>query len=638
MEQGNSESSQKCESESINNLHQMWAANSPDNKYLVLNNAIHLSKKSDLPIPICNFSAQILSEETHDDGQSANTVFLIEGVTKVGKVLPSVAVSAEQYGGLNWIQTNWGSRAIIYVGNSYRDHVKNAIQLLSTEPKRAVVFKHTGWRKIDGNYFYLHSGGAIGECGQDDTVRVLLGGGRLANFELPPPPQSASDLCEAIRSSLALLDLAPDRVTFPLFAATFCSILSEVLVIDFSIFLVGPSGSQKSELAAQCQSHFGKKFNRTALPGSWSSTVNANERLAFTLKDSIFVVDDYAPAGSSAEVSRMSGAADRLLRGQGNRSGRDRLTSDAQSKLSFYPRGMIMVTGEDLPRNHSLLARCLVIEMNHGDVNLERLTVAQENSASGKNALAASSFIQWLAPKIEGLAQSLLKEQEKFRTSLEFSGCHARTPDIIATLLTGFNLFLEFIDERGILSQGEVDTLRVRGRAAMTEVGRLQVELNSTEEPAGKFMDLVRSALISGMAYIADAKSGHAPKWSPGQWGWYADAELMSLEQYGSHQPKWKPRGSKIGWLDGQSLYLEMGAAYGVAQAMAKNQGSGALITKNTLIKRLVQKGFAMKGERKKNLKKCTVEGASICALHFPDRSVLVSAGKTGEVGEVGEV
>jgi hypothetical protein len=81
----------------------------------------------------------------------------------------------------------------------------------------------------------------------------------------------------------------------------------------------------KSTLAALFQSHFGD-FDRIYLPGAWSSTANQLERRAFLLKDSLFVIDDYAP--SALDHRELETKASRLLRSQGNISGRGRLRSD----------------------------------------------------------------------------------------------------------------------------------------------------------------------------------------------------------------------------------------------------------------------------------------------------------------------
>ena len=102
-------------------------------------------------------------------------------------------------------------------------------------------------------------------------VEVRLDGA-AAGFHLPPPPDG-NPLRDAVRASLGILDgLVPDAVAFPLLATTYRAVLG---MADYALWLAGPTGSQKSELAALAQQHYGRGMTRTLLPGSWSSTDNA---------------------------------------------------------------------------------------------------------------------------------------------------------------------------------------------------------------------------------------------------------------------------------------------------------------------------------------------------------------------------
>jgi hypothetical protein len=93
-------------------------------------------------------------------------------------------------------------------------------------------------------------------------------------------------LKSAIRASLAVLDLAPDRVTVPTLGAVWRSILGAA---DFSVFVHGATGRFKTALASLLQQHFGAGFAAHRLPGSWASTANFNEVLAFIAKDALLV-------------------------------------------------------------------------------------------------------------------------------------------------------------------------------------------------------------------------------------------------------------------------------------------------------------------------------------------------------------
>ena len=94
-------------------------------------------------------------------------------------------------------------------------------------------------------------------------------------------------------------------------------------------------------------SHYGH-FERTQLPESWESTANALEEKAFTLKDMLLVIDDYAPEGLKARDFHSK--ATRLVRSTGNASGRARLTVDRAEAITFWPRGVILATGSSIPR------------------------------------------------------------------------------------------------------------------------------------------------------------------------------------------------------------------------------------------------------------------------------------------------
>jgi hypothetical protein len=70
---------------------------------------------------------------------------------------------------------------------------------------------------LDGGWAYLHGGGALGTSGAVAGVETSLPAA-LAPLILPASPTGA-DLRNAIRASLAVLDLAPDRVTVPTLGA-----------------------------------------------------------------------------------------------------------------------------------------------------------------------------------------------------------------------------------------------------------------------------------------------------------------------------------------------------------------------------------------------------------------------------------
>jgi hypothetical protein len=136
---------------------------------------------------------------------------------------------------------------------------------------------------------------------------------------------------------------------------------------DFSVFVYGATGRFKTALASLLQQHFGAGFAAHRLPGSWASTANFNEVLAFIAKDALLVIDDFRPG--VAERRRLEGEADRLLRAAANGAGRGRLKSDTSLLPAHPPRALILSTGEEKPSGEILIARMFLVEVAPGDID-----------------------------------------------------------------------------------------------------------------------------------------------------------------------------------------------------------------------------------------------------------------------------
>ena len=171
---------------------------------------------------------------------------------------------------------------------------------------------------------YLHGGGAIGATGLRTDVETELGN-ELERFTLPAPGDP--------RASLQLLDLASLEITAPVLALTYRAPLGPS---DITGHLAGPTGVFKSELAALAQQHFAPGMDARHLVG-WHSTGNSLEAMAFAAKDSLLVIDDYAPGGTASDVQRLQREAARLIRAQGNRAGRSRLGRTARCARPSRP-------------------------------------------------------------------------------------------------------------------------------------------------------------------------------------------------------------------------------------------------------------------------------------------------------------
>jgi hypothetical protein len=555
---------------------------------------------AEVEVQLCNFSARIVEVITRDDGAEKSTAFSVEGALVDGRPLPRATVRAADFPRLDWVTDVWQGRAVVFAGLGTRDHLRCALELLSPDRDQRVEYLHTGWREVDGHWYYLHATGAIGQDGPATGIAVALPGA-LTRFELPAPPEGAA-LATGVRASLRLLDLAPARLTFPLLAAVYRAVLGPC---DFSLHAAGATGVFKTETTALCQQHFGPGLDARHLPGSWSSTGNALEVLGFSAKDALFLVDDFAPSGSTADVQRFHREADRLLRAQGNHAGRQRLRSDATLRPDKPPRGLIVSTGEDVPRGQSLRARLLVLEFTAGDVDVGRLTACQGDAAAGRYAEALAGFLRWLAPRYPVIRDGLSIETAALRERVNTEGLHARTPGALADLALGLKYFFDFAVEAGAIDAGEREALVRQAWKALLDAGAAQAEHIAAADPVGHFRRLLAGALASGRAHVA-GPDGDAPA-EAAAWGW---REEQYLTRDGPDR-RWVAQGRRIGWLDELDLYLEPEAAYAEAQELARHQGEALPVSSRTLWRRLRERGLLASWDirRHRNTVRRTLEG-----------------------------
>jgi hypothetical protein len=269
-------------------------------------------------VPLANWSGRIVEEVVHDDGAERRITLAVEGARADGVPLPRAEVGADQFAWMRWPVSAWGTRAVVLAGASTADHLRAALQLLSGEVPRRVVFEHTGWREVGGRWVYLHGGGALGAAGPAEGAEVDLPEA-LAGYILPAPPDG-DELAAAVRASLRLLGLAPDCITVPLLAAVYRAVLGGS---DFALHLSGPSGAFKTELAALAQQHHGAGLDARHLRATGRTPATARRSVAGVTAQLRAGRDgDGGAQGAAALRAAPAGRACQRVRGRPGRGGR----------------------------------------------------------------------------------------------------------------------------------------------------------------------------------------------------------------------------------------------------------------------------------------------------------------------------
>jgi hypothetical protein len=526
------------------------------------------TKEGPIIAPLCNFVAQAQEEIVRDNGREQTREFIISGTLNTGQALPPVSVKASEFRGMAWASRTWGMKANLVAGQNAQDRVREAIQHLSRSAKERMVFTHTGWRKLNGIWCYLHGGGAIGGT---QAMEVDLGSD-LARYCLPDPG-GPDEIREAAQASLRLMDIGPWEVTAPLLACVYLAPLADLLKLDFTLWLLGQSGALKSSLAALVMSHFGK-FDRKTLPGQWSSTANALERRAFILKDALFVIDDYAPPHNAKSAHELEAKAHRVCRAAGNRAGRQRLTSDASERQTYDPRCLLLSTGEVLPTGQSLLARLFPVEVGKGQIDLARLSAAQGEKEVYPRVISA--YLASLAPRLDETLEVVADLWAGYRVAAQ-AGRHSRVPEMIAWLAVGFELFTNFLADNGTITSDDAYDMQQRAWQVFMALGASHGKRIEGERPTLRFLNVLRELLVQGRVYIRNMAGQCPENWR--ELGWQDYDETA-------------PGAEFIGWADDGVLYLMPDAAFRAVQETIRKQDEYLGLGKNSLLEALAKEGF----------------------------------------------
>ena len=545
-----------------------------------------------ISVQLANFHATIKKEVIRDDGTEENAFFEIEGrLCPSGKPLPVITVSLSQFNLMTWVTPNWGNAAIVNAGASIRDHLRCAIQKLSGDKvERIVVYGHTGWRRIRNAWWYLHAGGALGASGNREDIMVEVDTGAMQRYRLPVSDCSTTALQAAIRCSLAIIDIAPERrgIGYLCLATIYRAPTYSAYRIDLVTFIEGKTGAMKTELLALLIAHFGD-FSARDLPASWEDTATDVEIKASHAQDAVFAIDDFKPTGGRNGVDKMHAKADRILRGAGNQSGRGRRSANLGAKPAYFPRGFIVCTGEDVPRGESLRGRLVIAGMRKGDIDPERLTALQQAGARGELAVSMAGYIRWLAPQFDALRDTLPAEVQRYRQRDDLQFAHSRAKDNLGSLMAGLRLFLDYALAVGAINLQTHAAHMTEGEKTLVELLYAQAQYIRDADEVDRFLALLRTAFNTGRAHLSDQLTNGPPTDAPSFWGW---RQLPARDPLGTDDNRWEPQGDRIGWLNGDELLLDAEAAFTTAQMLAQHQGQCFEITQATLWARMRDRGL----------------------------------------------
>lgn len=559
--------------------------------YSVINGHTHVEIDTE-QIEVGNFHIALQEQLKIDDGSEnqRKNIYLLKILHP--KIQPDIIkVSPEELESGTYLEKT--DARLIIKSHKMKDHLRKAVRLLGDLNAIQEIKIHTGWTKLNGENVFITNSGAIGANGLDTNFRTHEDYGGPKDYSLSLT-KSETEFQEFSKILTDLISVADTKVTYPLLASVLRAPLDTMLPIDFSVGIIGKTGSMKSTLAALFLSFYGSDFNVSNLPENFGSTPNSIELKTFLHKDVVLVIDDYVVG----EISLFN--AERIFRSIGNRSGRNRMTKDTLLKSSYTPRGLVLFTGEDMNLRQSIRARMVLTYSETGSIDRKLLTNLQRKAAQGLLTRIMGEYVRWIAANYTLIESEIKNELFRIQEKFQIETMHARTVPNLSNLFIGIKYFLKFCTVKNIFSEEVSNTFEADAIDSFLSLVKVQNEHQTGADPVENFLLCLRGAIEASKAHV---KLEHEPALRVvGKFLGY-----RSNNNYGG-QSTYQPTGDKIGIVSGGQLMLFKDKTMLVVKDYARSRNIKFDISENMLARHLKDKGLLITDTDRTTIKR-TVEG-----------------------------
>lgn len=470
------------------------------------------------------------------------------------------------------IITLLGSR--VWVKPRCMSFLREACNLLSRNHLQDIpeelIYTHTGWREDK----YISPTGYIDADGfhslNDVKVELPENPAYMKNYYLSDPPADLEFVKKLIREEI--LTVFPYQVTLPYLAHIFWSPLAHFVPMakPVCLWVVGLTGSFKTSYTGLMASFFGNF--KTGDFETWRSTTNAIEKNGYFVKDMPYVVDDYKGIDINPK------ALTSCIQNYGDRHGRGRMRADLNVGKTWYIRGNMISTAEDIPQGEaSVLSRILLLKIP-GRGDSVHLTKAQANANLLPGVMA--KYIQFLCQRKlrEHDYEMMLAERR-----LQFKAFHGRVAESLAANSIAWDAVSEFLGLQDLTPEYEL---------ALKNILETMNSSTQDEQAGHVFVAAVQELLQSGQCY---------------------------LEGYGGADDTEHPEGARrIGWVTPRCVYLLGTLAIAeVNKFRVAVTGSPLKYSAGAIYDQLIHAGFVIRAKNGKPTCIVKVNKQSVRVLNF---------------------
>lgn len=517
---------------------------------------------------LINVNPQLVRRLRFDmgDGETPRVTHRDLAVSREDETIVMEALNDEEWQKLAWAEELPWSVEYTDTANG-RAKIRKGIMATSPVAPIRTLYGRLGWWDIDGQWVYLHAGGAITKDGPTDQYTVKVSP-KYHPFTLPEPAANAAELREALTAGLFdPMEVLDDRLMAPMLAAAYRACLGWCRV---TVAPTAPPGSGKTGLAAIAQQFYAPTARHHRMPfaaGEDQSTLASLEEHRFILGDMLTILDDAAPDKGTEALGRR---LNQIARSQAERRGKDRRTRDMGTRAEHRPNGLLGMTLEQWVGIESAETRIVGLTMEK-DAFDPHATFGPLDEGDGPmlRAKLAATMIQWAAPQMP-MTDWLEDSRAKFHKTMMDDdapdrGVEARRSDSFADLMCGVDALIKMASELKAITSEEASYWWARMFDGLMEAKTAMTAERETRRPATIAMELLRSAFVTKAVSVSDRTDNTAPP----------EADLYGWEKNDVQYGGWRRAGQNIGWADDHKLYLLPGPT---TEVLAK-EARGSSIT-----------------------------------------------------------
>lgn len=234
-------------------------------------------------------------------------------------------------------------------------------------------------------------------------------------------------------------------------------------------------------------------------------------------------------------------------------------------KKAYTARGILLITGELIPDiGESRLARSIIVNILPDSINLENLTILQQNTKQLNFAM--KTYIKWVIENeqwVRSEAKIIMQNLQKSQNNQ----LHGRTNEGINCMQIGWYIYLTFLKEYNIINETTQRELEIEAKTILEEIAKEQTkEILEDKNPIDMFYTAIENMINTNTIYLLNYKLG------------------TPINK--------KDKGTKLGYFDDNYYYLFPQSIYQQILSFYDKSKVKFPLSKTTLFKTLQNEGL----------------------------------------------